>query len=131
MTYNNRNTGTLTVAKCPYFQPTGHNISEVGYITLPSNVSELNNYVCGPMNRKGTLCSEYIDDFGLSAPLFLYTCSNCTHFSLTYGIPLYVLIEVIPITVLYLIFDIKSNDLFISLQPFGDECNYHRLRSTS
>jgi hypothetical protein len=32
---------TTVVAKCPYFQPTGYNTSEVGYITLPSNVSEL------------------------------------------------------------------------------------------
>ena len=78
----------------------------MGYITLPSNVSELNN-MCGPMNRKDPLCSEYIDGFGLSATSFLYTCSNCTYFSLTYGIPLYVLIEVIPITVLYLIFRIN------------------------
>ena len=81
--------------------------------------------MCGPMNRKSPLCSECIDGFGLSATSFLYTCSNCTHFSLTYGIPLYVLIEVIPITVLYLIFDIKSDDLFHSLQPLGDECNYY------
>ena len=94
---------TTIVAKCSYFQPTGHNISEVGYITLPSNVSELNNYMCGPMYRKSQLCSECIDGFGLSATSVLFTCSNCTHFSLTYGIPLYILIEIIPLTVLYLI----------------------------
>ena len=97
------NTGATFVAKCPYFQPTGHNISEVGYVMLPSNVSELNGYMCGPMNRKGPLCSECIDNFGLSATSFLYTCSNCTQLSLTYGILLYVLIEIIPITVFYLI----------------------------
>ena len=108
MTHNMRN-GITIVAKCPYFQPTGHNdnniiISEVGYVELPSNVSELDNFICGPMNRNGPLCSECIDGFGLSAiSLDPYTCYNCTHFSLTYGIPLYVLIEVIPITILYLI----------------------------
>ena len=65
------------------------------------------------MNRKGVrFAVNVLMSFGLSATSFLYTCSNCTHFSLTYGIPLYVLIEVIPITVLYLIFDIKSDDLF-------------------
>ena len=100
---HDRNTGATVVAKCPYFQPAGHNVSEVGYITLPINVSELNDYMCGPMNRRGSLCNECIDDFGLSATSFLYTCSNCTGFSTTYGIPLYILIEIIPITILYLI----------------------------
>ena len=102
---HDRSTGTTVVAKCPYFQPTGYNVSEVlvGYITLPQNVSELNDYMCGPMNRKGSLCNECIDSFGLSATSFLYTCSNCTKFSTTYGIPLYFLIEVIPSTILYLI----------------------------
>ena len=95
--------GQCMTHECSYFQPTGHIISEVGYITLPSNVSELNNYVCGPMYRKSQLCSECIDGFGLSATSVLFTCSNCTHFSLTYGIPLYILIEIIPLTVLYLI----------------------------
>ena len=102
---HDRNTGITIVSVCPYFQATGYNILEdlVGYITLPSNISELNDYMCGPMHRKGPLCSECIGNFGLSATSFRYTCSNCTQFSLTYGIPLYVLIEVIPITVLYLI----------------------------
>ena len=94
--------GSTEVAKCPYFHQTGHNISEVaqGYITLPSNVSELNEHMCGPMNRRGLLCSDCVDGFEFSATSVLFTCSNCTHFSLTYGIPLYLLIEVIPITIL-------------------------------
>ena len=93
---------TTVVSKCPYFQPNGYDTSEVGYITLPSNVSELNEYMCGPLNRRGPLCNECIDGFGLSATSILFTCSNCTRFSLTYGIPLYILIEIIPITLLYL-----------------------------
>ena len=39
-------------------------ISEPGFISLPENVSELNDYMCGPMNRKGLVCSECIDGFG-------------------------------------------------------------------
>ena len=93
---------TTVVAKCQYFQPNGYDTSEAGYITLPSNISELNEYMCGPLNRRGPLCNECIDGFGLSATSILFTCSNCTHFSLTYGIPLYILIEIIPITLFYL-----------------------------
>ena len=38
---------TTVVTKCPYFQPNGYDTSEAGYIILPSNVSELNEYMCG------------------------------------------------------------------------------------
>ena len=101
---HDKNTGTTVIAKCPYFHSAGHNISEVhGYITLPSNISDLNDYMCGPMNRRGSLCNKCIDNFGPSATSFLYTCSNCTRFSTAYGILLYIFIEVIPITILYLI----------------------------
>ena len=93
---------TTVVAKCQYFQPNGYDTSEAGYIILPSNVSELNEYMCGPLNRRGPLCNECIDGFELSATSVLFTCTNCTHFSLTYGVPLYILIEIIPITLLYL-----------------------------
>ena len=87
------------VSECPYFQIQGHKVSdsEPGYIELPRNVSELNDYMCGPMSRKGRLCSECIDGFG---PSFEYKCSNCTN---SYGIPLYILTELILLTVFYLI----------------------------
>ena len=94
------NKGTF-IAQCPYFQLTGHNTSESGFIKLPDNISELNDYMCKPMNRKGFLCSECIDDFGPSATSFLYTCSNCT--GNRYGVPVYIFIEFIPITIFYLI----------------------------
>ena len=93
---------TTVVTTCPYFQPNGYDTSEAGYITLPSNISELNEYMCRPLNRRGPLCNDCIDGFGLSATSVPFTCSNCTRFSLTYGIPLYILIEIIPTTLFYL-----------------------------
>ena len=93
---------TTVVAKCPYFLPSGYDTSIRGriYITLPSiyNISELNEYMCRPLNRRGPLCNEYIDGFGLSATSIPFTCTNCTPVSLAYGVPLYILIEIIPIT---------------------------------
>ena len=49
--------GTSTVSYCSYFTLQGHNISGPGLINLPDNISELNEYMCGPMNRKGILCA--------------------------------------------------------------------------
>ena len=92
---------SLFVTKCPYFQLKGHNVSDPGNFKLPDNVSELNDYMCGPMNRKGFLCEDCVDGFAVSFTSMGHKCSNCT--DVWYGIPLYLLIELAPITVFYLI----------------------------
>ena len=71
------------------------------YVQLPNNVSELNDYMCGPMNRKGRICSECIDGFAPSVTSVGYICSNCT--GAWYGIPLYLLPEFVPITLFYIL----------------------------
>ena len=91
----------IFVSRCLYFQLEGHNVTEPGYIRLPDNISELNDYMCGPMNRKGLLCKDCIDGFGPSVTSLGYKCSNCT--GAWYGIPLYLAVELIPVTLFYLI----------------------------
>ena len=98
-TYNDVNSSYIV--KCPYFELTGHNVTEPGYIRLPDNISELNDYMCRPMNRKGFLCEDCIDGFGPSVTSLGYKCSNCT--DARYGIPLYLAVELIPVTLFYLI----------------------------
>ena len=103
VTYDGKN--SLYEIKCPYFQAKGHQIStgysEAGYIKLPDDISELNDYMCGPMNRKGFLCEECIGNFSLSMTSMGNKCSNCT--DVLYGIPLYLLVELVPITGFYLL----------------------------
>ena len=91
----------ISLSECPYFLLKGHNMTEPGYIKLPNNISQLNGYMCGPMNRKGLLCKDCIDGFGPSATSFGYECSNCT--DAWYNVPLYLLLELVPVTVFYLI----------------------------
>ena len=88
------------IGLCPYFQVKGHNVTDYGYIKLPDCISELNDYMCGPMNRKGLLCKECIDHFGPSLTSVGYHCSNCT--DAWYGVPLYLFLEFVPITLFYL-----------------------------
>ena len=78
------------------------NVSAVNgmYIQLPNNISELNNFMCGPMNRKGQVCSECIDGFSPSVVTPWYQCANCT--GAWYGIPLYLFLEFVPITLFFL-----------------------------
>ena len=57
--------------------------------------------MCGPLNRKGLVCSECADGFGPSVTSFGYKCVNCTE--AWYGVPLFLFLEFVPITVFYLI----------------------------
>ena len=99
-TYNDE-TKLLSITNCPHYQPNGYNLSTSGQIVLPRNLSQLNEYMCGPLNRKGFVCSECADSFGPSLTSFGYKCANCT--DVWYGVPLFLVVEFVPITVFYLI----------------------------
>ena len=94
-------TGLLSIFKCPYFQFNGYNVTNPGLIQLPRNLTELNDYMCGPLSRKGLVCSECADGFGPSVTSFGYRCANCT--DAWYGVPLFLFLEFVPVTVFYLI----------------------------
>ena len=57
--------------------------------------------MCSPLNRKGIVCSECIEGFGPSIISFGSICSNCT--DAWYGVPLYLFLEFVPITVFYVV----------------------------
>ena len=118
----------ILTAKCPYFELKGHNVTEPGFIRLPDNISELNDYMCGPMNRKGLLCKDCIDGFGPSVTSLGYKCSNCT--DAWYGIPLYLAVELIPITLFYLIiliFKIHLTSAPMVLYIFYSQLVYYEI----
>ena len=77
--------------------------NQPGFIELPSNISGLNDYMCGPSNRKGNLCSKCIDGFGPSATSPKFKCSNCTNAFGRYGIVIFLLSELVPVTIFYFI----------------------------
>lgn len=100
MTYEEGN-GTF-VGLCPYFLIDNFlpNVSQRHYISLPESVQELNDYMCRPLNRKGRICRDCLDGFGPAVTSIGYQCSNCTE--TWYGIPLYLFLEFVPITIFYL-----------------------------
>ena len=78
------------------------------YIRLPNNLSELNHFMCGPMKRKGRVCSDCYEGFSPSVTSIGYVCSNCT--GAWYVLPLYLVLEFVPITLFYVatfVFDIS------------------------
>ena len=93
---HNEVTNTVSASFCSYFELSGHNISEPGFINLPTNISELNDCMCGLMNRKGIVCSECIDGYEPSVTSPKFRCSNCSN--TWYGVPLYLLLELVPVS---------------------------------
>ena len=122
MTYDEES-GTSTMSYCPYFTLQGHNISGPGLINLPDNISELNEYMCGPMNRKGIVCSECIDGYGPSVTSQKFQCSTCS--SVWYGVLMYLLIEIVPVTILFIItLFFQLNLTTAPMIGFIFNCNY-------
>ena len=94
--------GVYTIGSCPYSWRRGSvTVTNDGYVILPDNVSELNDYLCHPMNRTGPMCHQCIPGYGPSLTSVKFQCTNCT--SHWYGAFLYLFVEFVPITVLYLL----------------------------
>ena len=73
---------SLVVAQCPYLPVNTHNLSQYHsiYQVLPTQLDQINNSLCAPFNRKGFLCSECEENYGLAAyryyGLMCVKCSN-------------------------------------------------------
>ena len=98
MTYESEE-GIFAVSPCNYRIAEDHNLTADRYIRLPNNITELNEYMCAPLNSKGLACSECLDGFGHSIVSREFRCSDCTN--AWYGVPLYLFMEFVPITVFY------------------------------
>ena len=98
---------------CPYiahYNTTA--IDDVFYIQLPENASLLNEFMCGPLNREGTLCGKCKDGYGIALYSYTLECSKCWGHG--YGWVLYYFLELFPITVMYIlvvIFHIRAHFL--------------------
>ena len=68
--------------------------------TLPSNVSELNTYICGFFNREAQLCGACKKGYGPGLFTYDMQCAKCS--SQNHGWTLYLLLGFLPITVFYL-----------------------------
>ncbi len=51
---------------------------DVGYSRLPQNISELNSWMCGSLNRDSTLCGRCSDTYYPLAFSYNVSCVKCT-----------------------------------------------------
>ena len=127
-TYNEK-TGIVSFSSCPYFQSDHFHVyvireSNIWTIQLPENISTLNQYMCGPLNRKGTVCSECVQDFGpaVTSVGFSMQCSYCS--DNWYGIPYYTL------EIYVLIQCLTSNMLLMFVCSFSEFLCYYMYYTT-
>ena len=93
MTYSN---STVFLAACPYLYD---NINDSTYITLPQNLSDLNAIFCDTQNRKGLLCGECKEHFGISVLSNSYRCEDCR--KTPHGVLRYLALQFIPLTAFF------------------------------
>ena len=88
------------ITGCPYVL---HNISIINrvYYLLPTNA--LNDDQCSPYNRKGLFCSECVEEYGPSVDFYSIDCKDCSNYSIFNTIAYYLISQILPITVLYLV----------------------------
>ncbi len=94
-------TGLTYVGSCPNNYPAINypNVTQAVYIVLPDNITQLNSYMCGAMNREGKVCGECQKGYGPAVHQAGFLCVPC-HW---YGIPVYLLLEIGPVTLFYVI----------------------------
>ena len=129
MTYNNI-TGATEFGACPYIAHYDTTRFD-GFtcIQLPSNVSLLNEFMCGPLNREGTLCGKCKDGYGTALYSYTLECSKCWEHG--YGWLLYYFLELFPITVMYflvVIFHIRATSSPLSALVFMSQIVVYTIR---
>ena len=97
LTFNNK-TNTTEEGSCLYNCGKFVNVSPSQiYNTLPRNVSDLNEIMCGPFNRTGTLCGECNEGMYLPAYSYDMACTTCDT-SVWSNICKYLLAAFVPLT---------------------------------
>ena len=73
------------------------------YSLLPTALDRINVHLCAPHYRKVLLCSECVDGFGIPMNTFDPDCANCSHLSPMITVPLYNLLQLLPMTIFFFI----------------------------
>ena len=91
----------VVIGRCPFSVSQRDNVSEGVYVTPPQNVSELNHFLCGRLNRSGLMCSLCHEGLGTAISSYSMQCLPCMSSGL--GWILYVFLATFPTTVLFLV----------------------------
>ena len=86
-----------------------HRETDKQYLYLPTEWEELNEKICGSINRKGVLCGSCVEGYGPSKA-HMYKCVKCNEGSEVTNWLLYIALEYLPLTIFFvilLLFDVR------------------------
>ena len=86
---------------CPYITASKIDKQIFHYYHIEFDLSNLTEQTCGPLNRKGMLCSECLEGYGPAVYAFGNECLKC-HGSVYGRWALYLFVVLFPITVFYI-----------------------------
>ena len=97
------------VSHCPFT----HTVNSTNrlYSEMPSNASQLDEVMCGPYNRRGLLCGECKDGYGPAVYSFDMTCANCSSLWSRYAISLFLFLQFVPTSLIFLSFVVFHFDI--------------------
>ena len=101
--------GVFYAGYCPYSYKFNH--SNEWYSLLTGDPDLLNEAMCGPYNRRGLLCGECVDGYGPGVYTFDRKCVDCSKFSMSSAICLYLLVEFVPVLLFFLCVTVFHLDL--------------------
>ena len=93
---------------CPYAVHNGSLLDNL-YTTLPERVSELDDFMCGGLNRTGLLCSKCVDRLSLAAMSYQRECVECSNEKA--GIVLFLFLVFVPATLFFLLIMVCGVDI--------------------
>ena len=81
----------------------GHQTFRGVFRLLPNDSERLEEAQCEPNNRKGLLCAKCADGYGVSATSLTPKCVECTSYPIVLTVLLYLIIELLPITIFFIL----------------------------
>ena len=115
---------TLVAGRCPYFHP--YNTTEGVYFKVPSDPAEVDYSMCSYYHRQGLLCGQCLEGFGPAVYSFDLHCSNCSDLHTATAVSLYILLEVVPITIFFFVLVIfRLNIMFGPMFGYIIFCQYY------
>ena len=124
MTYND------TSGPCPYVMHLKiTSFENLLFFQLPDNVCLLNEFMCGSLNREGSLCGKCKNGHGIALYSYTLECRKC--WGHDYGWILYYFLELFPVTVLYflvVIFHIRTISSPLSALVFMSQIMVYTIR---
>ena len=71
------------------------------YVVLPQDPQNLSNFLCGATNRKGILCGDCIEGYGVAVNSEYFECVFCPEEHTYYNWVFYLLTEFLPVTLFF------------------------------